>query len=277
MTLAEAIADAIKRLQTVSDSPRQDAEWLLGHQLGHSRAQLFTRLDQTLSPAERSRFEAHIARRAKGEPVAYLTGEKGFWTFSVTVNSAVLVPRPETELLVEWALEWLKPQPSPAVADLGTGSGVIALALKLERPDAQVTGVDLSPEALAVARSNAGRLQASINWIEADFCEWLLTKGATQDLLVANPPYIAVRDPHLEALRFEPSMALTDGHDGLNALRSIISHARERLRAGGGLMVEHGYDQRDAVQALMVDAGFIDISTRKDLGGQPRVTGGTAP
>ena len=277
MTLALAIADAIGRLQAVSDSPRQDAEWLLAHLLGYSRAQLFTRLDHPLPQGDLDRFKALITRRAKGEPVAYLTGEKGFWTFSVAVNSAVLVPRPETELLVEWALEWLKPLASPRVADLGTGSGVIALALILERPDAHVTGVDLSADALAVARDNAAQLRAQVDWVEADFGEWLLTNGPEHDLIVANPPYIAARDPHLDALRFEPRMALTDGHDGLNALRAIIAHAALRLRAGGRLMVEHGYDQASAVQTLMTDAGFTEVTTRHDLGGQPRATAGLRP
>ncbi len=276
-SLAHAIADASARLQAVSDSPRQDAEILLSHELGYSRTQLFTRLNEPLKAVDASRFDAQIARRAKGEPVAYLLGEKGFWTFSVAVSPAVLVPRPETELLVEWALEVLRPLPQPRVADLGTGSGAIALALKLERPDAEVTAVDLSAEALTVARGNAQRLGADLHCAEADFAEWLLQEGAMQQLIVANPPYIAAGDPHLAALRFEPSMALTDGHDGLNALRSIIAHARKRLVGGGSLLVEHGYDQREAVQVLFADAGFAQVTTRLDLAGQPRATGGIAP
>ncbi|WP_029890780.1 peptide chain release factor N(5)-glutamine methyltransferase [Polycyclovorans algicola] len=277
MRLAEAIADAMTRLQAVSDSPRQDAEWLLGDRLGYSRAQLFTRLDHELAPVDAEFFERLIARRAKGEPVAYLLGEKGFWTFSVAVSPAVLVPRPETELLVAWALAWLNDLDAPTVVDLGTGSGVIALALKLERPDAQVTAIDLSPEALVVARGNAQRLGVAIDWQTADFGEWLLGQGAAQDLIVSNPPYVAARDPHLASLRFEPQMALTDGFDGLNALRVIIANARHRLRPGGGLMVEHGFDQRPAVQALFVEAGFDGVETRLDLGGQPRATVGRAP
>lgn len=276
-TLARAIADASARLRAVSDSPRQDAEILLSHELGYSRAQLFTRLNEPLKGDDASRFDAQIARRAKGEPVAYLLGEKGFWTFSVTVSPAVLVPRPETELLVEWALEVLKPLHQPRVADLGTGSGIIALALKLERPDAEVIGIDLSADALAVARGNAQQLGVAIEWAEADFAEWLVTDGPPHNLIVANPPYIAARDPHMDALRFEPSMALTDGHDGLNALRSIIANAPQRLLGGGSLLVEHGYDQREAVKVLFAEAGFLHITTRQDLGGQPRATGGTAP
>lgn len=277
MTLAQALQDAATRIASVSDSPRQDAEWLLAHRLAYSRAQLFTRLQEPLEAHDAAAFEADVRRRARGEPVAYLRGRQGFWTFEVSVNADVLVPRPETELLVEWALAHLQSQTAPQVADLGTGSGVIALALQLERPDARVTGVDLSPEALAVAADNAATLGVDLIWERADFTEWLLAPGAPQDLIVSNPPYVAAGDPHLPALRFEPLMALSDGHDGLNALRALIAHAPKRLRSGGALLVEHGFDQATAVQALFTAAGFKRVETRQDLGGQPRATGGIWP
>jgi release factor glutamine methyltransferase len=277
MTLAHAIANAIPRLAAVSDSPRQDAERLLAELLGLSRAQLFSRLEAALSPPVQTRFEQWLERRARGEPVAYILGERGFWTLNLTVSPAVLVPRPETEGLVEWALAVLAGQHAPRVADLGTGSGAIALALASERPDADVTGIDLSAAALAVARDNADRLRLPVTWAEADFADWLSTAPADFDLLVSNPPYIAAGDPHLEALRFEPAMALTDGHDGLNALRAIVAGALQCLRPGGGLLVEHGHDQATAVRALFVSAGFTGVETRADLAGLDRLTGGIRP
>ncbi|ULQ45715.1 peptide chain release factor N(5)-glutamine methyltransferase [Flagellatimonas centrodinii] len=273
MTLAQAIADALPRLAPVSDAPRQDAELLLGRLLGFSRAQLFSRLETPIPPATAAAFEVDLQRRARGEPVAYILGEWGFWTLILSVSPAVLVPRPETEVLVEWALQCLMPLSTPRVADLGTGSGAIALALASERSDIRMTGVDLCGDALAVARGNGERLRLPVQWVQADFGEWLAAAPA-HDLVVGNPPYIAARDPHLPALRFEPAMALTDGHDGLNALRAIIAAAPAALKPGGWLLLEHGYDQAEPVQKLLRDAGFIDVETRHDLGDQPRASGG---
>jgi release factor glutamine methyltransferase len=277
MTRAEAIAQAIERLRAVSDSPRQDAEWLLARRAGYSRAQLFARLDEPLPPSEAQAFETDIARRARGEPVAYLLGEQGFWTLSLTVTPAVLIPRPETELLVEWALALCPPEAAPAVADLGTGSGAIALALASERPRARITAVDLSREARAVARANGERLGLPVTWVEADFAEWLTGGGPPQDLILSNPPYVAAGDPHLPALRHEPLIALTDGHDGLNALRALIAAAPLLLRAEGHLLLEHGRDQAEAVRRLFGEAGFERIETRRDLAGLERATGGRWP
>lgn len=273
--LAQAIAEAVPQVAASSDSPRQDAEILLSHVLGYSRAQLFSRLNDALSPMDAQRYATLIQRRSRGEPVAYLTGEQGFWTLTLQVRAGVLIPRPETELLVEWALERVRDLPVPRIADLGTGSGAIALAIRDECPRAQLIGVDVSAEALSVARANGERLGLPVSWVQADFAEWLTaTDGERVDLLVSNPPYIAAHDPYLSALRFEPAVALTDGHDGLNALRVLITHAHLRLAAGGGLLVEHGYDQAPAVRALFAQAGFGDLETRVDLGGHPRVTGG---
>lgn len=274
MTRAQAIAQAIERLRPVSDSPRQDAEWLLGHRAGYSRAQLFARLDEPLPADEARAFASDLERRARGEPVPYILGEQGFWTLSLQVTPAVLVPRPETELLVEWALSLLPTDRPCRVADLGTGSGAIALALASERSAWAITGVDLSAEALAVARDNGERLGLSVDWVEADFEEWLDAEGPRQDLILSNPPYVAAGDPHLLALRHEPLMALSDGHDGLNALRRLVAAAPRRLGSGAHLLLEHGYDQGAAVRQLFLDGGYEAVETRQDLGGRERATGG---
>jgi release factor glutamine methyltransferase len=277
MTRAEAIARAVARLRLTSESPRQDAEWLMARHAGYTRAQLFARLDEPLPASEARGFEADIERRARGEPVAYLLGEQGFWTLRLAVSPAVLVPRPETELLVEWALALMPPASPLAVADLGTGSGAIALALASERPRARLTAVEFSPEALAVARGNGERLRLTVAWVEADFIEWLHADGPPQQLILSNPPYVAAGDPHLHALRHEPLIALSDGHDGLNALRSLVAAAPQRLPAGGHLLLEHGFDQGEAVRKLFQERGFTAVETRRDLAGQERATGGCWP
>ncbi|AXQ28605.1 peptide chain release factor N(5)-glutamine methyltransferase [Solimonas sp. K1W22B-7] len=276
MTLSEALAWATARIGAASDSPRQDAEILLAHQLGLSRGQLFTRLREPLRPTDAEAFEEQVALRARQQPVAYLTGEKGFWTLTLKVTPAVLVPRPETELLVEWALECLAASEAPRIADLGTGSGAIALALASELPEALVIATDLSPEALAVARGNAAELGLErVGFREGHWCEPL--QGERFDLVVSNPPYIAARDEHLPALRHEPLSALTDGADGLQCLRQIVEDAPALLCPGGWLLLEHGYDQGEAVRGLLRQAGLADIATRRDLGGQERATGGRKP
>lgn len=275
MNIGEALMSAQAQFAPVSDSPRLDAELLLGHVLGLTRTQLFVRLHDAVAADARSEFEALVKRRARAEPVAYLTGEQGFWTLTLKVTPAVLVPRPETELLVEWALQCVAHCQQPRIADLGTGSGAIALAIATERTDAAVTATDYSDEALAVARDNARQLGLqrvafrSGNWLDA-----LPDPG--YDLIVSNPPYIARHDAHLAALRHEPLMALTDGDDGLNALREIIRGAAAKLKAGGALLLEHGYDQGAAVRALLQEAGFAQVETRRDLAGHERASGGRA-
>lgn len=256
-----------------SESARLDAELLLGHVLGLSRAQLITRAAEPVSAEDARAYAELIRRRARGEPVAYLRGEQGFWTLTLKVDGNVLVPRPETELLVEWALQLADPAQDLRIADLGTGSGAIALALAAERPHAHVVATDLSNDALRLARDNARRL--GLERVEFRSGSWLepLT-GEHYDLLVSNPPYIAMGDPHLADLRHEPLMALTDGGDGLNALREIVAGASAHLRDGGWLLLEHGYDQGPAVRGLLARAGFEAIETRRDLGGQERVSGG---
>lgn len=260
-------------IEPISDSPRLDAELLLGHLTGWNRAQIFIRMKESLDAATKASFDKLVARRAKQEPVAYLTGEKGFWTLTLKVGPGVLVPRPETELLVEWALEVLRDQPAPCIADLGTGSGAIALALASERPDAKIIATDFSDAALAIARDNARQLGLQrVNFRNGCWLQPLEDERC--DLIVSNPPYITLGDTHLQTLRHEPLMALTDGADGLNAIREIIAGATSHLRSGGWLLLEHGYDQAVAVRELLTQAGFIQIESRIDLGGHERCSGG---
>jgi release factor glutamine methyltransferase len=268
--VGEALAQGAARLASSSDSARADAEILLAHVLGLTRAQLFSRLDEPVDPAE---FNALVARRARGEPVAYITGEKGFWTLALRVTPAVLVPRPETELLVEWALELLREVAAPAIADLATGSGAIALALGAERPDARIVATDVSAAALKVARLNLQDCGSrNVELREGSWFEPL--RGERFDLIVSNPPYVAAADEHLQALRHEPLIALTDGADGLNALRELSAGAASHLDAAGWLLVEHGHDQGAAVRALFEADGFAGVSTRRDFGDRERATAG---
>lgn len=277
LRLDQTLAAATHTLVPHSDSPRADAEILLAQQLSLSRAQLFARGSTVLTPDEVAAYQQRLARRSQGEPVAYITGSQGFWTLDLQVSPAVLVPRPETELLVEWSLECLKHLAEPCLADLGTGSGCIALALAHERADAQVQGVDLSPQALALASLNARRLGLErVRWVPATFSEFL-ESARDLDLIVSNPPYIAAADPHLPALRHEPQMALTDGADGLRWLAEIIASASRALRPGGWLLLEHGYDQATAVRGLLAAAGFAQVQSRRDLAGHERASGGQRP
>ena len=277
MTVPESVGQALRRvldrLAGTSPSARADAEILFCHVLQCSTVRLRLDSERPLVAAARQRLDALVKRRLAGEPVAYLIGERGFWTLDLAVDRRALIPRPETELLVERALD-LIPSRSARVVDLGTGSGAIALALAGERPGWQITAIERDPETLALARSNGIRLQLGVDWRQGDWLQPLA--GERVDLIVANPPYIAAEDPHLAVgdLRFEPRHALASGSDGLDALRVIIRDAPRHLRPGGWLAVEHGYDQEAAVQQLMQARGFLDIRTHKDLGGQPRVTEG---
>ncbi|NGY04389.1 peptide chain release factor N(5)-glutamine methyltransferase [Solimonas terrae] len=256
----------------VSDSARLDAELLLGHVLGLSRTQLRLRHDQALDETRGLRLATLTERRCGGEPIAYLLGAQGFWSLDLEVNAAVLVPRPETELLVEWALERLPVGETRRVVDLGTGSGAIALAIAVERPQVQISASDISADALAVACRNAARVAASVDFHEGRW--WQPFAAARFDLVVSNPPYIAAGDPHLAALGHEPALALSDGADGLQALCEIIAGAPAQLRPNGWLLLEHGHDQGAAVRALLSAAGFDSVSTRRDLEARERVSGG---
>ena len=263
--------DAQILLSTVLNKPHS---WLIAH-----NSDLLTAHDQTL-------FLDWLQRRIAGEPVAYILGDKAFFGLTLAVSPDVLIPRPDTETLVEWALDVLNAahpiapangnQTHPArVLDLGTGSGAIALAIQHQRPDAQVTAVDASEAALRVAQSNATKLNLPVRFIQGN---WLApVTGERFELIVSNPPYIAEGDPHMAALSHEPRQALTSGADGLDDIRQIIAAAPDHLAPGGWLLLEHGYNQPVAVSQLLSGQGFINVSTRFDLGGQPRCTGGQLP
>jgi release factor glutamine methyltransferase len=252
-----------------------DAKALLAHVLGCNRAWLAAHEDDTLTPDQANQFEALGRRRRDGEPVAYLTGTREFWSLTLAVTPDVLIPRPETETLVEFALSKLPRDREVRVLDLGTGSGAIALALAHDRPQASVLASDNSDAALAVARGNARRLDLSnVAFTTADWYAGIPMES--WDMIVSNPPYIGAVDPHLQQgdLRFEPVAALSSGVDGLAALRVVVGGARERLVAGGWLVVEHGYGQSDAVQALFRAAGFSDLVSLRDIAGISRVVAG---
>lgn len=255
-----------------------DREWLLAEALGRSRSWLYAHPEAPVPASARARFEALLARRQAGEPVAYLLGRRGFWSLDLEVGPATLIPRPETECLVELALARL-PAGSPLrLADLGTGSGAIALALATERPLARIVATDASPEALAVARRNAERL--GLRGVEFRQGDWLAALGdGSFDMIVSNPPYIAAGDPHLAQgdLRFEPAAALASGEDGLEAIRVIVRDARRHLCPGGWLLLEHGWEQGAAVRALLAQAGLVEVDTARDLEGRERASLGRMP
>ncbi len=258
-----------------------DGQALLAHALGRDRAWLIAHAGDVLPREDADRFFALARRRREGEPVAYLTGWREFWGLRLAVDPSVLIPRAETETLVEMALARLSAGRVPSVLDLGTGSGAIALAVAHERPLARVVASDRSQAALEVARANAQRLGiTNIAFVSGDWYEALPPRTATGfDLIASNPPYVAAGDVHLREgdLRFEPIGALAAGADGLDALRVIVAGAPARLAMGGWLVVEHGYDQSDAVQCLFADAGLADIASGRDLAGIPRVVAGRRP
>ncbi|MCU4119761.1 peptide chain release factor N(5)-glutamine methyltransferase [Variovorax sp. N23] len=252
---------------------RLDAQLLLLHALGrpvHERAWLLAHDGDALPAGTWAGLAALCARRRAGEPVAYLLGEKEFHGLPLQVDARVLVPRPDTETLVDWALEVAQGRERPTVLDLGTGSGAIALALQHARPDAGVDAVDASADALAVARENARRLGLPVRFAQAD---WLAGAATGYDLIVSNPPYIAAGDPHLPALAHEPASALVSGADGLDDIRRIVADAPAHLAPGGWLLLEHGHDQAAAVRALLTAAGLEAAQSRPDLAGIERCSG----
>lgn len=270
-SVAGLLAEGTRRLRGAE--ARFEAELLLGHALGRDRAWLFAHARDQVDEAAATRFLAFCQRRARGEPVAYLLGRRGFWTLDLAVTPDTLVPRPETELLVEAALARLPTGKALRVADLGTGSGAVALAIASERPQAVVLATDASAAALAVARGNAARNGiANLRFAEGDWLQPLA--GLRFDLIASNPPYVAEGDPHLGEgdLPFEPPMALVSGADGLCALRAIIAGAPAVLVPGGWLLVEHGHEQGGAVRALFLAAGFESVETLRDLEQRERVT-----
>jgi release factor glutamine methyltransferase len=269
------LADALGRAKALGVS-RLDAQLLLAHGLGRSRTWVLAHASEAMNAAESAAFDRGCVLRADGLPLAYLTGAREFRGIGLAVSPAVLIPRPETELLVDWALELLggplAALRAPQVLDLGTGSGAIAIAVAKACPRAQVTATDFSVDALIVARSNTRQTGAAVAFKQGDW--WSAVGSQCFDLVLANPPYIADDDPHLADLRFEPRSALSSGSDGLDALRVICSDALRHLSPGGCLLVEHGYDQADAVEALLLGAGLVEIEHRQDLAGHDRCAGG---
>jgi release factor glutamine methyltransferase len=274
-SIGDLLGNSQQQLSACSDSPRLDAEILLAMVLGVSRAQLFARPEARVSEQEDARFKQLVARRLRGEPIAHIQGQREFWSLQLDVTPATLIPRPETELLVELALERIPVSATFDIADLGTGSGAIALAVASERPHCRIVATDTSAEALAIAQRNATQLElTNILFQQSD---WFQNLESTRfDLILSNPPYIRSDDPHLAQgdVRFDPRSALVSGVDGLDALRRIVSEAPRHLRPGGWLLVEHGYDQEVAVAGLFDSAGLTEITTVNDLGGQPRVSFG---
>ena len=268
---------------------RLDAQMMLLHLLGratHDRAWLIAHDTDPLPADSATRFAALCARRLAGEPVAYLVGQREFHGLPLQVDARVLDPRPDTETLVDWALDVLEDLKQPTLIDLGTGSGAIALALQHRRPDAQVWALDASTDALAVAQANAARLQLPVRGLHG---HWLRDWPQRQDdaqqqfghplpdrfnLIVSNPPYIRADDPHLAALTHEPLQALASGADGLDDIREIVQSAPSHLAPGGWLLLEHGWDQADAVAALLRSSGYTQVQHRHDLAGHARCTGG---
>ncbi len=273
-TLREA-----QSLAAMAGLPTLEARMLLTHVTGFTRTQLITRDGEHLTPAQHDAFSTLLARRLAGEPMAYLIGEREFFGRTFRVTPDVLIPRPDTEVAVEAALARLAQVPGPRILDLGTGSGVLAVTLARERPDAEVWATDISPGALMVAQDNARALAAGpIHFLVSDWYR-ALPPALRFDLIVSNPPYIAAGDPHLDEgdLRFEPIDALTDHEDGLSDLAAIVTGAVSRLARGGWLLMEHGYDQGAATRALLANAGFEAIFTARDLGDNERCSGGQWP
>jgi len=273
-TVAAALEAARAKL------PASEARLLLGHVLGRPAAWLIAHDDEVLSEADLLGFASLAARRASGEPAAYLVGYREFFGREFVVSPAVLIPRPETEMLIDIALRKVGAggtAASVSILDLGTGSGCIAITLALEIPSARVSAVDASAAALLVARKNAEQLGASLRLLQSDWFDGLADEKF--DLIVGNPPYVAAEDPHFAAgdLRHEPHMALASGADGLDAIRHIIAAAPLHLAAGGQIWLEHGYDQAAAVHELLAAAGLCDIEQHRDVAGIVRISGGRLP
>ena len=272
LSVAQALTHA-----TQLGLPRVDAQMLLLHlmqQPAHARAWLITHDTDILSAEQQARWSDLCTQRQQGAPVAYLTGHKEFYGLELAVDARVLDPRPDTETLVDWALELMSEDASTRVVDLGTGSGAIALALQSQRANAQVLAVDASADALAVAQANAERLGLPVQFQPAN---WLAGVEGPFDAIVSNPPYIPSADPHLAALTHEPLQALASGADGLEDIRTIVAQAPTHLRPGGWLLLEHGYDQAQSVKALLATHGFAQVQSRNDLAGIARCTGGQWP
>lgn len=272
-TLRSALQEAVAMLAPIHPTARLDAEVLLAHVLGAPRHRPYAWPEETLPEPAREHFGALLRRRARGEPVAYLTGTREFWSLALEVSPDTLIPRPETERLVEVALDLIPATGTWRIADLGTGSGAVALAIAQERPHCEIHAGDISPAALAVARRNATRLELGrVVFTQGNWCAAL--PELDFDLIVANPPYVAAGDAHLECgdVRFEPRLALCGGAGGLDAIRRIAHEAPQRLRRGGWLALEHGHEQGSAVRALLAGLDYGELATACDGSGHERVT-----
>jgi release factor glutamine methyltransferase len=271
VNIASALSDAVKRLDASSESPRLDAELLLARALDVARSYLIAHPEDTLDPAASERFTQLIQRRAAGEPMAYISGSKEFWSMELMVSPDTLVPRPETELLVERALMLIGRRSSQRILDLGTGSGAIALAIARERPLCEIVATDVSDAALAIARQNARHLDlANVRFIAGNWIDPVADQRF--DIVVSNPPYVRSNDAALEKLQHEPVSALVAGEDGLDDIRSIAATAGSVLVDDGRLLLEHGSEQQDAVADVLASNGWTDIECVQDYGGRPRVT-----
>ncbi len=270
------LLSARTQLAPVSESARLDAELLLACATQKDRTWLYTWADKELDAAAVAQADALLARRINGEPVAYITGQRDFWSLNLAVSPATLIPRADTETLIEWALELPLPANS-RVVDLGTGTGAIALALASEQPSWAVSGVDYQADAVALAQANARRNQ--LERVRFQQSDWFSAVDGRFDLIVSNPPYIDADDEHLSQgdVRFEPRSALVADDNGLRDLALIIDRAPHYLKADGWLLLEHGWQQADAVCELLRQRGFADVDNRRDLGGQPRISGGRWP
>lgn len=273
VTVGEVLRQAVTTLTPTSPTPRLDAEVLVMHVCTFGRSHLITHQPVAVTDDQRRQLDVLMARRQRGEPIAYLTGTREFWSMELNVSPHTLIPRPETELLVEKALVRIPPDADWTVADLGTGCGAIALALAKERPRCRVIATDISPEALEVARLNANQFcLANVEFHEGD---WLTAlAGDRLDVIVSNPPYVRADDPHLGQgdVRFEPRQALIAGADGMDAIRRLVRHVPQSLTPGGWFLFEHGSDQADAVGDLLRQHGYRDIVYHRDLGGHDRIT-----
>ncbi len=273
LSVSELLTSLTRLLSDKLDAGRIEIEILMAHALGWPRSRLYSQGDFQLGLEEQERIGDYINRRLRGEPVAYITGQQEFWSLKLKVNSHTLIPRPETEHLVEQALLKIPPQAAWRILDLGTGSGAIALSIARERPACQLTGVDISADSLAVAKDNQALLGVdNVHFLQSHWFDNL--PCGQYDIIVSNPPYVANDDPHLQQgdLRFEPSQALASGTDGLDDIRHIIPTAKSHLKPGGWLLLEHGYQQAAAVQELFWRNGYALVETIADLAGNERVT-----
>lgn len=278
MNLRQLLSSATEQLSPISDSARLDAEVLLAHCLQKNRTWLMTWPEKELSDTQLKQFQALLEQRIHGSPIAHITASREFWSLPLKVTPDTLIPRPETELMIEVILQQYPQTEGIQLADLGTGSGAIALALASEKPDWGIIATDRSPAALKIARENASQLQLNnIQFLEGSWFTPLADMHF--DIIASNPPYIPEQDPHLEQgdVRFEPRSALASGSDGLDDIRLLCQQAQHYLHPNGLLIIEHGYDQKDDLYDIFMNSGYKNIQQHHDLAGQPRLTSGTKP